>query len=111
MRETVHLKEIESGKWIKIADRQLVWEYDQIDKDGHSHCVCICHMWRLRVDDVACFSMQLDPDKEKFVIMKRDQKVFVDKIASDMCDKDACMWSYIGTPSIEARPARLRGIG
>ena len=41
--KTVYIKEIESGRWIKIADRQLVWEYDQIDKDVHSHCVCICY--------------------------------------------------------------------
>ena len=53
----------------------------------------------------------VDPDEEEFVIMKKDQKDFVDKITSDMCDKDACMWSYIGTPIAEARPARLRGIG
>ena len=43
--------------------------------------------------------------------MKKDQKDFVDKSTSDMCDKDACMWSYIGTPTIEARPARLCGTG
>ena len=75
------------------------------------HCVCICHAWRLRGDLVADFSMQLNPDEEEFAIMKKDQKDFVDKNTGEMYDKDACMWSYIGTPTIEARPARLRGIG
>ena len=76
---------------MKIADRRLVWEYDQNDKEVHSHCVCICHTWRLRVDDVAYFSMRLDPEDEEFIILKKDQKDSVDKSTSELCDKDACM--------------------
>ena len=91
--------------------RQLVWEYDLIDKDVYSHCICICHTWRLRVDDVSCFSMQLNPDEEEFVIVSKDQNDFVDKDTGEMCDKDACTWSYIGKPTVEAKPSRLRGIG
>ena len=55
--------------------------------------------------------MQLNPDDEEFVTMKKDQEDVVDKNTSEMCDKDACMWSYIGTPTIEARRARVHGIG
>ena len=54
--------------------------------------------------------MQLSPDEERFVITKKGQKVFVDKKTSEMRDKDACVLSYIGTPTAGARLARLCGI-
>ena len=46
--------------------------------------------------------MQLDPEDEEFIILKKDQKEFVDNNTKNMCDKDACMPSYFGTPSIPA---------
>ena len=109
--KTVLLEETESGIWRNTADKQHIWEHDPIVKARQPYCMFIYHMWRLRVDGVVYFSMQLNPNEEEFIILKKDQKVFVDKSTSEMCDKDACMWSNLGTPTVVARPARLRDIG
>ena len=37
--KTVYLRWKEFGIWRQTQDRQPVWEYDQIDKAEHAHCV------------------------------------------------------------------------
>ena len=58
---------------------EAVLGFDYIDKAEYSRAVCICHPLGLRVDNIAYFSMQLDPEDEEFIMLKRDQKEFVDK--------------------------------
>ena len=68
-------------------------------------CLHMSHVSALGQRRCLLLYIQLNPDEEEFLIMKKDQKDFVDKNMTEMCDKDACMWSYLGTPTFAARPA------
>ena len=71
----------------------------------------IVHKPELYVHGSAYYGMQANLENDKIFILKREKKVLIDEQVKSMHDKDACMWSYFGTPTIPPRTARLRGMG